>query len=266
MQRVLLSIVLLASGGVAGYFVGAHRAAPPEKTAATTATNPGTALPPQGAVVTTSPDSKKVVALDMAISDGGLYRVRKVIDGDSVILENGVRVCYHGVRAPEMGHYVKDAAPLAQEATQRNVELVEGKQVRLALSKDPFDIHGRVLARVTLPASQPDAADVDVGNTLVKEGFARAFGLGLSSDDYHALKHIEDDARRDKAGIWSLEDKVRATTPGGKPYCSSSTSSIYHLATCPLAKRIRAENRHEYASSDAAEEAGKNPCRKCVPR
>jgi micrococcal nuclease len=258
MQRVLLSIVLLISGGIAGYFIGAHHHPAPSLE--------HIEVPTPKPVVSISSDAKKTVTLDMELADGGLYRVRKVIDGDSVILENGVRVCYHGVRAPEMGHYVKDAAPMAQEATQRNVELVEGKQVRLAFSKDPFDIHGRVLARVTLPATDGGATDLDVGCTLVKEGLARAFGLGLSSEDYHALKHIEDDARRDKAGIWSLEDKVRSATPSGKPYCSSGTSSIYHLATCPLAKRIRAENRHEYATLDEAEEAGKNPCRKCVPR
>ncbi len=258
-MRVLLYAFLVLIGAAGGYAAGAYQhvsAAP-----STAPTHPAPV-----------PISKNPSAtLDMQIADGGLYRVRKVLDGDSVILENGVRVCYHGIRAPEMGHYVKDAAPMAQEATQRNAELVEGKQVKLTLAKDPFDIHGRILARVTLqPATvtgaEAGAAVIDVGSLLIKEGLARSFGLGLAPDDYRELKNLEETARKEKAGLWSLEDKVRADTKNGKPYCASGSSSLYHLATCPLAKRIRAENRHEYASMDEAEEAGKNPCRKCVAR
>ena len=258
-MRVLLYALLVLIGAVGGYFVGAHQRAPAP-------VNPGE---PRPAVQPTPVSSNKSATLDMEITDGGSYRVRKVLDGDSVILENGVRVCYHGVRAPEMGHYVKDAAPMAAEATQRNAELVEGKQVKLTLAKDPFDIHGRVLARVTL---QRDATEVsaggetDVGSLLIKEGFARSFGLGMAPDEYRDLKQLEETARLQKVGLWSLEDKVRAEMKNGKPYCASGSSSLYHLATCPLAKRIHAENRHEYATMDEAEEAGKNPCRKCVTK
>ena len=254
-MRGLLYAFLVLIGAAGGYAGGAYSHA----SAAPISAAPAHVAPP--------PISKNASAtLDMQIVDGGEYRVRKVLDGDSVILENGVRVCYHGVRAPEMGHYVRDAAPMAQEATQRNVELVEGKQVKLTLAKDPFDIHGRILARVTLHPTETGAAEIDVGSLLIKEGLARSFGMGLAPDDYRELKKLEDTARKEKAGIWSLEDKVRADTKNGKPYCASGSSSIYHLATCPIAKRIRAENRHEYATMDEAEEAGKVPCRKCVSR
>src|SRR5437868_3981442 len=107
MRRLLpyLAVLLLGAGG--GYWLGARRA-----------------------LMAAAPNSSKTATLEMSLADGGQYHVRKVIDGDSIILENGIRVCYHGVRAPETGHYVKDPAPLAAEATKRNADLVEGKLVR----------------------------------------------------------------------------------------------------------------------------------------
>ena len=243
MRQILTYVAMLLIGAGGGYWLGARRAL---------------ASPAQIA--------QKTATLEMSLIDGGEYRVRKVIDGDSIILENGIRVCYHGVRAPETGHYVKDPAPLAAESTQRNAELVEGKLVRIVLAKDPFDIHGRVLARVLLPPATAGSPDIDVGNLLVREGLGRAFGLGLAAGEYHAIRAIEETAKAEKSGIWGLEDKLRKAVKSGKPYCASGSSSLYHLATCPTAMRIKPENRHEYGSIEEAEEAGKNPCRRCVPR
>ena len=82
--------------------------------------------------------------LDLSVNDGGIYRVRKVVDGDTVMLENGVHVRYLGINTPEMGHFVKDQAPLAVEATSRNISLVEGKRIRLRLAPEPLETPRRV--------------------------------------------------------------------------------------------------------------------------
>ena len=264
MWRIFTYIAVLFAGAGGGYAAGSRH------TAATVPETKISANPTESFKENSAKNSR----LDLSISDNGVYRVRKVIDGDSIILENGVRVCYNGTRAPETGHYVKDPAPLAAEAMQRNAELVEGKQVRLLLAKDPFDIHGRLIARVMLPAPLSDGnksgpaneAETDVGRQLVREGLSRAFGLGISAEEYHALKAVEETAKSEKAGMWGLEDQLRKSEKSGRPYCASGTSTLYHLATCPIALRIKAQNRHEYGSIEEAEEAGKNPCRKCVPR
>jgi micrococcal nuclease len=252
MKRILLFIAIFVAGGGLGFFAGTRVHAQPQSV--------GAPVP----VSTVSTEGKRT--LDMTVTDGGLYRVRKVIDGDSVILENGLRVCYHGVRAPETGRFVKDPAPLGAEATARNSELVEGKQVRLQLAREPFDIHGRIIARLIMPSTDPAVPEVDAGQILVKEGLARSFGMGLSHDESEAMKQLELQARTAKAGIWGLEEKLRGADGKGKPYCASSGSSLYHLSSCSSAKRIRPENKHEYATIEEAEEAGLNPCRKCVPK
>lgn len=205
--------------------------------------------------------------LDLNITDGGVYRVRKVVDGDTVMLENGLMVRYHGVNAPEVGRFVKDPAPLSGKATERNIALVEGKRVRLRLAREPLDIHGRIVARVLVQPDDPNCAapEADAGALLITEGLARASGLSLTAEENRAMKALEDQARRDKVGIWSLETENTATR---KPYCAASGSEtrVYHAAACAIAGRIKAENRHEYGSPQEAEAAGLRPCDKCLAK
>ncbi|HYG75450.1 MAG TPA: thermonuclease family protein [Planctomycetota bacterium] len=207
------------------------------------------------------PGAKPTV--DLSVSDGGVYRVRKVVDGDTIVLENGVHVRYNGINSPEMGHFVADRAPLAAEATARNIALVEGKQVRLKLASQPLDMHGRVCARVFLSDESP-GKEREVGLTLVKEGLARANSLGLAAEEYNAFKALETDAKLGKLGIWGLEEKLRGTDGKESPYCGASSGGKFHLRECGAAKRIRPENMHFYSSQQEAEAAGREACSKCI--
>jgi micrococcal nuclease len=204
-------------------------------------------------------------ALDLNVTDGGIYRVRKVVDGDTVMLENGVHVRYHGINTPEMGHFVKDQAPLALEATSRNISLVEGKRIRLKLAPEPLDMHGRVVATV-LVLSETEAGETDAGRILLKEGLARPMGLGVPAQELQELKQLEAKAKEAKLGIWGLEDELRGPDKSGKPYCATSTGNVYHIAACTSAKKIRAQNLHQYATIEEAEAAGLKPCSKCLPK
>jgi micrococcal nuclease len=219
--------------------------------------------PGELAPATESPPPKAgAQTVDLRVTDGGTYRVRSVVDGDTIVLENGLHVRYHGVNCPEAGHFVKDAAPLSSEATTRNIELVEGKRVRLRLAEEPLDKYGRVIAHV-LVLDEKDAT-FDVGKQLLRDGLGRVMTLGLSPAEQAELKECENTARASKLGMWGLEEKVRAG--GVKPYCASTTGKVYHIAVCSVAARIKAVNRHEYQTADEAEAAGLNPCSVCKPR
>ena len=242
-RGLIYAVIALLTGVGAGYLLGRH----------------GT-------------EDKSARRVDLSVVDGGIYRVRKVIDGDTIVLENGLHVRYNGMNAPETGHFVHDVAPIAAEATQRNIALVEDKRVRIRLGRDPLDIHGRLIAHVMiLPEENPDfKEETDAGFVLVREGLARTMGVGISKDENDAVKKLEDAAKAAKLGIWGLEEHIRKT--GAKPYCATSYSNspvddhkIYHLITCPLALRIKAANRHEYASIEEAEAAGLRP-HSCVAK
>ena len=70
-------------------------------------------------------------------------RVVRVIDGDTVELASGQRVRYVGLDTPEMG---KERECGAQEATDFNRRLVEGKQVKLLEGPEDTDSLRQIVA------------------------------------------------------------------------------------------------------------------------
>lgn len=122
----------------------------------------------------------------------GDYFVRNVIDGDTIVLDNGETVRYVGIDTPEMNE------PFYLEAKVRNVMLVQGRPVRvLVCGMEPRDKYGRVLAWVT-------SGGIAVNETLVKEGYARVMTIppcGLVR--VKEFKALEQEAKGRKLGIWS---------------------------------------------------------------
>jgi len=122
----------------------------------------------------------------------GDYFVRNVIDGDTIVLDNGETVRYVGIDTPEVDEH------FYLEAKVRNVMLVQGRPVRvLVCGMEPRDRYGRVLAWVT-------SGGIPVNETLVKEGYARVMtippcGLVRAKE----FKALEQEAKDRKLGIWS---------------------------------------------------------------
>ena len=67
-------------------------------------------------------------------------KVKNVIDGDTVELQNGLVLRYVGITAPEAGE------PLEKESTEANRQLVEGKELKLEYDNYKSDKFGRILA------------------------------------------------------------------------------------------------------------------------
>lgn len=145
-----------------------------------------------------------VPAQAFAMMASGDYFVREVIDGDTIILDNGETVRYVGLDTPEMNE------PFYFEAKVRNVMLVQGRIVRvLVCAADPRDKYGRVLAWVT-------SGGTPVNETLVKEGLARIMTIppcGLAR--VREFEALEKEARDKKLGIWGVVAKraVREISP-----------------------------------------------------
>ncbi len=69
-------------------------------------------------------------------------KVIKIIDGDTVLLSDGLVLRYVGITAPETGE------PFEKEATEANRKLVENKTVKLVYDNYKSDKFGRLLAYV----------------------------------------------------------------------------------------------------------------------
>lgn len=145
-----------------------------------------------------------VPAAAVSAMPSGDYFVRDVIDGDTIVLDNGETIRYVGIDTPEMNE------PLYLEAKVRNVMLVQGRHVRvLVCGMEPRDKYGRVLAWVT-------SGGTPVNETLLKEGLAKVMTIppcGLVRAN--AFKALENEARDKKLGIWSAAARgaVRSISP-----------------------------------------------------
>lgn len=91
-------------------------------------------------------------------------RVVQVIDGDTVILEDGTRVRYIGIDTPEMTDARRVSA--ADAARAANKALVGGRGVRLEFDVQRIDRYGRTLAYVWIGGTL-------VNETLLRDGWAR---------------------------------------------------------------------------------------------
>ncbi len=126
-------------------------------------------------------------------------KVRYVIDGDTFILENNLRVRMIGINAPEIGHrrYKKKGQAYGNEAKAHLKSLIEKKDVTLKSGgNDEYDRFGRRLAYVYLA----DGSFVNL--RMVEDGYAEAYRK-FPFEHKDSFIKSEKQAKTDKKGMWS---------------------------------------------------------------
>jgi len=124
--------------------------------------------------------------------------VKQVIDGDTILLENGEVVSLIGVDAPEIKHATKAGAEMGKESAAFVRKLVEGKRVRLEF--DPAnanhkDNRKRTLAYVFLEDGTFLNAEI------IKHGYGFTFP-GFVHKYQSEFRRLEREARENKRGLW----------------------------------------------------------------
>lgn len=130
--------------------------------------------------------------------------VKRVIDGDTVVLADETRVRLIGIDAPEIENrdYAHRGEPYGEESKQLLKKWVEGKSVDLRDGPEKEDRYHRRLAYLYLQ----DQALVNL--QLVEAGAAEAyrkFPHPLQNDFFAAEKRAQDQ----KLGLWSIQKKQR---------------------------------------------------------
>jgi endonuclease YncB( thermonuclease family)/DNA/RNA endonuclease YhcR with UshA esterase domain len=142
------------------------------------------------------------------LSGDDVYRVKRVIDGDTIVLEDisSTNVRYLGIDSPEVQSLDGPGDPLSEEARRINKNLVGGKKVRLEFDKERYDPYGRTLAYVF-------ADGIFVNEQILRSGLAKA--LIIKPNDRYAerLRKAEKEAKDHRRGIW--EDLSSLEPPEG---------------------------------------------------
>ncbi|HUS48664.1 MAG TPA: thermonuclease family protein [Candidatus Paceibacterota bacterium] len=110
-------------------------------------------------------------ALENFFLDYEIANVERVIDGDTIVIDNGTSVRLLGINCPEKGErYYEEAKGLLEE-------LVLNKTVKIKFGKERYDIYNRILAYIFV-------GETNVNLELINKGFAN-FYFPSGKDTYY---------------------------------------------------------------------------------
>ncbi|MFM8584384.1 MAG: thermonuclease family protein [Planctomycetaceae bacterium] len=143
-----------------------------------------------------------------------VVRVRRVIDGDTLLLQDGTRVRMIGVDTPETKMEGAEVQPFGPEASEFVKQAVARGPVSLVFDGESEDNYGRILAHVCVN-------DRFIGEDLIRLGLARAlYRHPYSNEVKDRFRAAENAAKREKRGIWSLAEPPSHPAPAreaGRP-------------------------------------------------
>jgi endonuclease YncB( thermonuclease family) len=178
------------------------------------------------------------------------HRVRRVVDGNSIEVENGMRIHYEGVHTPGRGRR------LYREALDLNRSLVAGAEVRVEFDARPTDRFGRRFGYVFVAGE--DGVEVLVNERLLAAGLGT---LVLREEDARyrdRLLGAQKAARARRIGLWrdAAEDHPCVCIRG---------ETSFHRGGCAALAGVRPANLQTFPTRNDAFDAGKVPCTKCKP-
>ncbi len=134
---------------------------------------------------------------DGTLAAGEIARVVEVIDGDTVLLDDGSEVRLVGLQAPKLalGRAGFEDWPLADAAQDALAALVLDREVQLLFGGRRMDRHGRHLAHLTVGGTW-------VQGRLLEQGMARVYSFADNRALAAEMLALERAARAAHRGIW----------------------------------------------------------------
>ena len=132
--------------------------------------------------------------------------VQRVVDGDTLYLEDGRRIRMIGLNSPELGKRGRADEPFAVAARQRLEALVAASDGRVGVlpGKDDRDDYGRTLAHVY------NAQGENLEERLIAEGLGFLVAVAPNVDLVSCQQAAERHARQAGTGLWKKSPVVRA--------------------------------------------------------
>jgi endonuclease YncB( thermonuclease family) len=132
--------------------------------------------------------------------------VQRVVDGDTLYLEDGRRVRMIGLNSPELGKRGRADEPFAVAARQRLEALVAASAGRVKMSpgRDDRDDYGRTLAHVY------DRQGRNLEEQLIAEGLGFVVAVAPNVDLVECQQAAERQARQARLGVWKKSPITRA--------------------------------------------------------
>lgn len=140
--------------------------------------------------------------------DYSRIRVTRVIDGDTVRLENGQTLRYIGIDTPEIkikqnGRFLYKPQPFSLEAKKLNERLVKNKMVRIEFDVEKTDSYKRLLGYCFI-------GDTLVNAKMIEEGLATIYTFPPNVKYVDTFVKTQKNARKNLKGMWGVYKTISA--------------------------------------------------------
>ncbi|VAW19227.1 hypothetical protein MNBD_ALPHA12-1977 [hydrothermal vent metagenome] len=159
------------------------------------------------------------------LRDGPRAIVVDVVDGDTIMLDNGLKVRLVGIQAPKLalGRDGYAAWPLADQAKRALSELSLGQRVLVRYGGAERDRHGRILGQLFVGENE-----IWAQQAMLLAGLARVYSFADNRNCLSELYQAEARARADREGIWAGEG-FYAIRNASKPLAILERTDRYEL-------------------------------------
>lgn len=182
------------------------------------------------------------------------HHVTRVVDGDTLQLDNGRFVRYIGINAPEVQHGNQNAEPFGIEAKANNTRLVGNQEIYLKYGEEKSDRYGRGLAYVYT------REDIFINRMMLEQGWAYCLFRPPNIRYQTLFLDSQRLAMQGQHGMWRGW-KVRALN-----LLANKRSRRFHREDCPFGLQTGTRNRIIFSSLWDAFWEGYAPCKKCFPK
>ena len=131
-----------------------------------------------------------------SVFEHSVHAVVSVIDGDTIGIENDVRIRLLGINAPDRTECFYEESKLFLR------ELLEDGVITIRKDISGADRHGRLLRYVLVPSDTPEEDDVFVQERMVREGYAKTFAVAPNNEFRDLLSSAQQEAREKGRGLW----------------------------------------------------------------
>ena len=135
------------------------------------------------------------------VAGSDVHIVKRVIDGDTIVLDDGRHIRLIGVDAPEVDSPYTKAEPFGSESRAYMDRLVERRIVTIKTGRERYDKYGRTLAYVYLNRTMVNAM-------IIRNGYAKAYRR-FNFPERELFINYEKEARSKGIGMWRKKPKSR---------------------------------------------------------
>ena len=180
----------------------------------------------------------------------------KVVDGDTIYLDNGEKVRFVGVNTPERG---VEGYIASKNFVQK---LCLNKEVGLDIDDSKHnDKYGRTLAVVIVDGK-------NVNEMLLKEGLAEImymppsefYPYNWANSDTHVA-----DSHSSSSSSSSSSDTSHSSSSSSGSYVGNANTGKFHVSSCSSVSKMSEGNKVFFSNRNDAVNQGYVPCKRCNP-